>query len=143
MAKGWYVFPAQPQMHAFSDTRVNPLREQSEYLQSITRQAPDWVWNKSLKRFAQQFVYRRGSESKTDLIAVDADVLALDEYDQLHPPNVPEAEKRISWRRGRLPLIRVGFASSHEIAAFREWRAASTRAGASAPAERRHTLPLP
>lgn len=110
---GLYVFPALKQMHDFSDTRVNPLREQSEYLQSRTKLTSEWTWNKGLKRVGSGFVYYRGSESKNDLIAVDADIVAMDEYDLLHPPNIPEAEKRVAASPVGL-IRRVGVPSDPE-----------------------------
>lgn len=108
-----YVFPALKQMYDFSDTRINRLRENSDYLQTRTLRGPGWTWNKGLKRIGMGYCYFRGSESKNDLIAVDADVLALDEYDSLHPPNIPEAERRVSG--SQLALIRrVGVPSDPE-----------------------------
>jgi Phage terminase large subunit (GpA) len=108
-----YVFPALKQMFDFSDMRVNPIRENSQYLQSRTKLTPEWTWNKGLKRIGAGFVNYRGSESKNDLVAVDADLAVLDEYDLLHMPNIPEAERRISGSLWGL-LRRVGVPSDPE-----------------------------
>lgn len=129
-----YVFPALKQMYDFSDARVNPLRENSEYLRERTTVGP---WNKGLKRVGRSLVYYRGSESKRDLIAVDADAVLMDEYDLLHPPNVPEAEKRISGsligltRRVGIPTDpEYGIAKRYTQSDRRQWLVKCTRCDA-------------
>lgn len=100
-----YVFPKLKQMYDFSDARIRAAVLKSEYLQS--RIPPSSVQNKGLKAVGGGFVYFRGSESEDDLDSVDADVLALDEYNRLVPGNIPVAERRISGSRLAL-LRRVG-----------------------------------
>jgi hypothetical protein len=71
------------------------------------------VSNKGLKKVGLGHVYYRGSESKHDLQSVDADLVALDEYDNLSPGNIPDAERRISG--SQLALIRrVGVPTTPE-----------------------------
>jgi len=98
-ATGLYVFPALKQMHEFSSSRIDPLVDQSEYLRSRTQLDPRWPWSKGLRRIGtldrSGFVHFRGSESKRDLISVDADFVVMDEYDMLAQQNVPEAERRV------------------------------------------------
>src|SRR3954468_21527514 len=84
-----YVFPARRQMWDFVDSRIAPLFEQP-YLASRVRHGD--VQNKGLRRIGNGYAYFRGADSKNDLLAIDADALALDEYDQLQPAHVPEAE---------------------------------------------------
>jgi hypothetical protein len=131
-----YVFPALKQMEDFSVARVDRLVENSEYLRAITGTQRDRTWNKGLKCVGRGFVYYRGSETKNDLIAVDADLLALDEYDQLQPQNVPEAEKRVTG--STLGLIRrvgiptdpeFGIAKSYEASDKRRWLVKCRRRG--------------
>jgi hypothetical protein len=88
-----YVFPALKQMNDFSDTRVNRMIENSSYLRDRTQSNP---LNKGLKRVGNGYCHYRGSESNRDLLAIDADVVALDEYDSLVPENIPDAERRVS-----------------------------------------------
>lgn len=141
-ATALYVFPALKQMWEFSSTRVDPLRESSPYLQSRTQVEPRWPWSKGLKRIGtltrSGFIYYRGSESKRELIAVDADVLCLDEYDSLAPQNVPEAERRIGG--STLGLIRrvgvpshpeFGIAKRYETSDKRVWMVKCKRCRAS------------
>lgn len=89
-----YVFPTKGDVYDFSDARITPMVERSEYLRSRLR--PDSVFNKGLKKIGLGFFYLRGSEKKTALDSVDADCLILDEYDTLRRENIPDAERRIS-----------------------------------------------
>jgi hypothetical protein len=89
-----YVFPKLAQMYDFADARVKQAILGSEYLRG--RVPPAHVQNKGLRQIGLGMVYFRGSETKTALDSVDADVLALDEYDTLTQENIPDAERRIS-----------------------------------------------
>jgi hypothetical protein len=89
-----YVFPKRQQMYDFADARIRAAIDHSPYLQS--RIPFGYVQNKGLKRIGLGWLYCRGSESKSDLDSVDADVLLLDEYDTLRRENIPDAERRIS-----------------------------------------------
>lgn len=91
---GLYVFPKAAQMYDFSDTRVGTLIKKSNYLSG--RVPRSHVQNKGLKQIGAGFLYFRGSESQDALESVDADVLALDEYDNLVAENVPVAERRLT-----------------------------------------------
>jgi hypothetical protein len=122
-----HVFPALKQMFDYSTTRVNPLRDNSEYLRSRSRLGGEsWPWNKGLKRLGRGYVYFRGSESKNDLIAVDADMVALDEYDSLSPANIPEAERRVSGSMFGL-IRRVGVPSDPEYGIARRYETSDKR----------------
>lgn len=90
---GLYVFPKVAQMYDFSDARIRASILLSPYLMGRIPAAS--TQNKGLKQVGLGWVYFRGSESKTQLDSVDADVLALDEYDTLTYENIPDAERRI------------------------------------------------
>lgn len=107
---GLYVFPTEGDVHDFSDARVQPMCERSEYLQ--TRLGDPF--NKGLKRIGSGLVYFRGSGSKTRLDSVDADALALDEYDTLNAKNIPDAERRLSGVTSAGLIRRVGVPSLPE-----------------------------
>jgi hypothetical protein len=83
-----YVFPRQRQLRDFSDARIKPLIATSPLLQELV--AAGAVQNNGLKRLGVGHLILRGSESVADLQAVDADVLVLDEYDDLVQNNVPD-----------------------------------------------------
>lgn len=89
-----YVFPKEKAMTDFSDSRVRPLIMGSEHLRE--RVLATHVQNKGLKQIGLGFVYFRGSESKSMLESVDADRLALDEYDLLTQEHIPIAMQRLS-----------------------------------------------
>jgi len=126
--RGWtslYVFPTGKQVYDQSDARVKPLLE-GEYLRS--RVPRGFVQNKGLKQIGLGFVYYRGSQNKRELDSVDADVLALDEYDELVQENVPDAERRVSGsphglvRRVGVPSIaEFGITDSYERSDQRRW----------------------
>ena len=121
-----YVFPALTHMQDFSDARVNGIRENSSYLRSRTKLGPASTWNKGLKRIGGGHVYYRGSEAKNQLLAIDADLVVLDEYDSLHPPNIPEAERRISGSQLGL-LRRVGVPSDSEYGIAKKYAQSDRR----------------
>lgn len=126
--RGWtalYVFPRAKQVYDQSDARVKPLLD-GDYLKG--RVPRGYVQNKGLKQIGLGFVYYRGSESKRAVDAVDADVLALDEYDELAQENIPDAERRVSGslhgliRRVGVPSIaEYGITASYEASDQRRW----------------------
>lgn len=103
-----YVFPKRQQMYDFADARIKAAIMGSAYLRDRIPQSH--VNNKGLKQIGLGWLYARGSESKDDLDAVDADVLCLDEYDTLRQENIPDAERRISGSINGL-IRRVGVPS--------------------------------
>jgi hypothetical protein len=103
-----YVFPTETHVHDFSDARVTPMVDGSDYLSGRVGDP----FNKGLKRFGGRgLVYFRGAENKRALDAVDADGLALDEYDTLNQKNIPDAERRLSGPLSRGLIRRVGVPS--------------------------------
>lgn len=76
-----------------SDARVKPVIERSEYLSGRVPQG--YTQNKGLKQIGLGLVYFRGSESRDDLLSIDADHLVMDEYNDLKEANIPDAEKRV------------------------------------------------
>jgi len=103
-----YIFPKRQQMYDFADARIKAAIMGSPYLRERIPQG--YVNNKGLKQIGLGWLYARGSESKDDLDAVDADVLCLDEYDTLRQENIPDAERRISGSQNGL-IRRVGVPS--------------------------------
>lgn len=123
---GLYVFPKLKHMYEFADARVRPIILASDYLQS--RIPGVHVQNKGLKQIGLGFVNFRGSESKDDLDSVDADVLALDEYDRLVAANIPDAERRIAnstkgllRRVGNPTIPEYGISKLYDRSDRREW----------------------
>lgn len=96
---GLYLMPKEKQANEFSDMRVKRVLAASDYLRTRTAAAASrnlGVDTKRLKAVGDGFIAFRGSQSIDDLDSIDADVLALDEYDRLHQGNLSDAEQRVS-----------------------------------------------
>lgn len=106
-----YVFPTLGDVHDFSDARVGPMIDQADFL--IPRKGEPY--NKGLKKIGPGLVYFRGSENKRGLDSVDADCLALDEYDTLNQAHIPDAERRLSGVMSAGLIRRVGVPSLPEF----------------------------
>lgn len=113
-----YIFPTATDVYDFSDARVKPAIDGSDYLRK--RVPAGLVQNKGLKAIGTGFVYFRGSESKRRLDSVDADILALDEYDTLVQENIGDAERRIGGSLVGLTR-RIGVPSLTDYGIEREW----------------------
>jgi len=88
-----YIFPAKTQLGDFVQARIEPPLEASKYFTDIIL-PPDvpktFRTSKiGLKRIRNGHLYFRGSRRK-DLIAVDADMVVLDELDEIQE-SVPKA----------------------------------------------------
>lgn len=101
-----YYFPTDVHVTDFSDTRIEPAIEASEYLRGRIPQ--DHVRQKKLKHIGAGWVSLRGVQSKNSVQSVDADALVFDEYDECDPRNLEQAERRLSGAKaaGRTPRIR-------------------------------------
>lgn len=123
---GLYIFPTQSDVYDFSDARIKPAIDGSEYLSSRVRS--DDPQNKGLKKIGLGFVYFRGSESKRKLDSVDADHIVFDEYDTLQQDNIPDAERRLSGsllgllRRVGVPSVpEYGIHKAYGLSDQRQW----------------------
>jgi len=104
-----YVFPKQRQLRDFSDARIKPLIAASPQLRGVVPTGA--VQNNGLKRIGDGHLYLRGSESVSDLQAVDADVLVLDEYDDL-VQNKHSGRRAADWCLESRPRLSGGVPSS-------------------------------
>jgi hypothetical protein len=103
-----YVFPTDTHVSDFSAARIGPAIEASPYLSSVVvdgggsqeqghKRGADRV---TLKRVRDSFLYFRGARVKKDgqapqLKSIDADVLILDEVDEMDPRAPSIAAKRL------------------------------------------------
>jgi hypothetical protein len=87
-----YVFPTKSDVSDFSNDRIDGMIQRSEYLQSRLGRTV----NQTLLQLGGGNIYWRGSNSKSGLQSAAIDVLILDEYDDLTPKHIPEAERRIA-----------------------------------------------
>lgn len=138
-----YVFPTVTHISDFSSARVSPAVEASPYLQSIvTGFAPDAQGvvrsdkktdRVTLKRIRDNFLYLRGGTvspygNAPQLKSIDADVVFLDEVDEMDARVVPLAEKRLGHSSlGYMRYIstptyaNVGIHAVYETSDAREW----------------------
>jgi hypothetical protein len=99
-----YVFPTDAHVSDFSSARIAPAIEASDYLMRIV---VDWKNTEgkkgadrvTLKRIRNRFMYLRGSQVKSSGLApqlksIDADILIMDEIDEMNPKAPAIAGKR-------------------------------------------------
>ncbi len=100
-----YVFPTDTHVSDFSSARIGPAIEVSPYLAGIViegtagqgRHGADRV---TLKRVRNRFIYLRGGQvdakgNAPQLKSIDADVVILDELDEMDPRAPAIARKRL------------------------------------------------
>lgn len=115
MANILYLFPTEAHVSDFSTARLGPAIEASEYLSKIVvdgsgmggMRGSDRI---TLKRIRDRFLYFRGSKVQADgkapqLKSIDADILILDEVDELDPRAPAIARKRLGHAREDLGNI--------------------------------------
>lgn len=98
-----YIFPQGPNVTDFSAARIGPAIEASEYLSSIVKGAGSDVRGAdrvTLKRFRNRFLYLRHANVSVagmapQLKSVDADLIILDEVDEMDPRAIDIARKRL------------------------------------------------
>ena len=105
-----YVFPTDEHVSDFSTARLGQAIEASPYLQQIVVNARDRGDGRrgadrvKLKRIRDRFLYFRGGKVTPEgrapqLKSIDADVLALDEVDEMDPRAPSIAVKRLGHSR--------------------------------------------
>lgn len=102
-----YVFPTETHVTDFSTARIGPALEASKYLSAIVSGGSEAPGNRrkrtdrvTLKRVRDRFLYLRGGQVKPDgkapqLKSIDADVLILDEVDEMDARAPAIAVKRL------------------------------------------------
>jgi phage terminase large subunit GpA len=119
-----YLFPADRQLKDFRDMRIKRLIEQNRQLKPLLGE----VDNAGLFRYGPSDCVLRGAQSRWNVLSVDADVICFDEFDELDPSNVAEAELRVA--ASELGLLRYvgvpsepasGIASLFDQSDQREW----------------------
>lgn len=105
LANCLYLFPTEKTVSDFSTARLGPAIEASEYLSQIVIDGSGSSGYRGsdrigLKRIRERFLYLRGSQVQVDgsasqLKSVPADILLLDEYDELDQRAPAIARKRL------------------------------------------------
>ena len=103
-----FCMPTQNQMDDFAQARFDALIQNSPYLRRRLQPEPPrrkGADSKRLKHLGQGFIFLRGADSRRQIASVDADLVILDEFDQMDPDVLVLAQKRLaSSRAGRLVL---------------------------------------
>jgi hypothetical protein len=103
-----FLMPTQNQMDDFSQARFDTAIADSPYLNVRVHPEPPGRKGANrlrLKKVGPGYVYFRGAESKGQITSVDADVVFLDEYDQMPEGTLELARKRVaSSKHGRLVI---------------------------------------
>jgi len=114
-ATGLYVFPTDTHVSDFSAARLGPAIEPevSPYLAGLIRSGMDKTYRGAdrvgLKRIRDRFIYFRGAKVQPDgkaaqLRSIDADVLVLDEFDEMDRRAPAIAVERL--RHSRIRQVR-------------------------------------
>ena len=101
-----FCMPTQNQMDDFAQARVDRAIQDSPSLRARLQPEPPrrkGADRKRLKRVGPGYLYLRGSDSARQIASVDADLVVLDEFDQMREGTLDLARKRLaSSRAGRL-----------------------------------------
>lgn len=88
-----YLFPTGAALSDFSKERFSSLKTESPYLERLFADSPyDDV---GFKQVGASYLYLRGTHSKKSLKSFPADLLILDEYDEMDPTAVAMVDKRL------------------------------------------------
>lgn len=141
-----YVFPTDVHLRDFSAGRIGPAIAASDYLTSIVIPAHGKGADRTtLKRVRNRFLYLRGGKVAPDgsapqLKAVDADVLILDEVDEMDRRAPTIAEKRLG--ASKIAEVRMvstptyhdlGIHAAWQLSDQREWHIRCWRCGERQP----------
>lgn len=90
-----YVFPTVDSLRDFSKERFSGLRDESPHLRALFAGAGEFD-GVTFKQVGRSYLYLRGGWSTSALRSFAADVLILDEYDELDPEAVALARRRLN-----------------------------------------------
>jgi len=104
-----FLMPTQNQMDDFAQARLDRALQDSPYLRERLQPEPPrrkGADSKRLKRLGNGAIYLRGADSKRQIASVDADLVILDEFDQMEEGVIELARRRLaSSSKG---LLRIG-----------------------------------
>jgi hypothetical protein len=103
-----YVFPAEEQLRSFYNARIATLLR-GPHLDRRVENAT--VSNVHQREIGGGWLYLRGAQSVAGLETIDADGIAMDEYDLIPKEAIPVAERRISAPTSRGLVRRIGWPS--------------------------------
>jgi hypothetical protein len=101
----FFIMPTADQMADFAQARFDRAIQDSPYLRARLQPEPPrrkGVDSKRLKRIGNGHLYMRGAESLRQITSVPADMVLLDEFDQMHEGVLEAARKRLTSSRAGL-----------------------------------------
>ena len=103
-----YLMPTQNQMDDFAQARFDrAIQDSPDLLRRLQPEPPrrKGADSKRLKRVANGWIFMRGADARRQVASVDADLVILDEYDQMADGILALARKRLA--SSRAGLLRV------------------------------------
>lgn len=88
-----YIFPVKKALEDFAKERINGLREESTHLATLF--AEEDFDSLGYKKVGRSQLYMRGAYATSDLLSFPADMIILDEYDQMEQKAVSLAIRRM------------------------------------------------
>jgi hypothetical protein len=119
-----YVFPTEEQLRMFQNARIAPLFR-GPYLAKRVRNAS--VSNASQRQIGDGWLNLRGAQTVAGLESIDADGIAIDEYDLIPPDAIPTAERRISAPTSMGLIRRIGWPSIDDYGIARQYNLSDRR----------------
>ena len=103
-----FLMPTQNQMDDFAQSRFDRAIQDSPYLRGRLQPEPPrrkGADSKRLKRVGDGYIFLRGADSRRQVTSVDADLVILDEFDQMPEGTLELAQKRLA--SSRAGLLRI------------------------------------
>lgn len=103
-----YLMPTQNQMDDFTQGRIDRALQDSAHLRARLQPEPPrrkGADRMRLKLVGDGAIYLRGAESRKQIASVDADIVILDEYDQMDEGVLELARKRLG--SSAHPMLRI------------------------------------
>lgn len=109
-----YIFPADEQLRSFYTSRIAPLLLTPYLAKRVADATVSNVHQREIGRVGDVgggFLNLRGAQTVAGLETIDADEVAMDEYDLIPKEAIPVAERRISSPLSRGLIRRIGWPS--------------------------------
>jgi Phage terminase large subunit (GpA) len=119
-----YVFPTEEQLRSFSNERIAPLLRGPHLAKRVEHAA---VSNVNQRQIGSGWLNLRGAQTVAGLESIDADALAIDEYDLVPARSIPVAERRISAPTSMGLIRRIGWPSIDDYGIARKYNQSDRR----------------
>lgn len=89
-----YIFPTQDALRDFSKERFSGLLDESDYLAALF--SDNEFEGVTFKKVGRSYLYLRGGWSTASLLSFPADMMIIDEFDQMVPKSIVLARRRMN-----------------------------------------------